>query len=116
MCGVPCLHHATSLAYTNADEDAKHLLSFTDSSVPSADGDKWVETHTGRQAHKTDFATNTGEIADIPDLDEDWPHEDEERIAQGLGHVSLGGGGAEGVGTTETPDLDDIPDMEEDDL
>ena len=26
------------------------------------------------------------------------------------------GGGGEGVGTTETPDLDDIPDMEEDDL
>ena len=27
-----------------------------------------------------------------------------------------GGGGGEGAGTTETPDLDDIPDMEEDDL
>ena len=27
-----------------------------------------------------------------------------------------GGGGGEGVGTTETPDFDDIPDMEEDDL
>ena len=25
-----------------------------------------------------------------------------------------GGGGGEGAGTTETPDLDDIPDMEED--
>ena len=30
--------------------------------------------------------------------------------------LSGGGGGGEGVGTTETPDLDDIPDMEEDDL
>ena len=29
-----------------------------------------------------------------------------------LGGVSLGGGGGvEGVGTTETPDLDNIPDM-----
>ena len=27
-----------------------------------------------------------------------------------------GGGGGEGVGTTETPDLDDIPDMEASDL
>ena len=37
---------------------------------------------------------------------------------KGLGGVSLGrgGGGGEGVGTMETPDLDDIPDMEEDDL
>ena len=32
--------------------------------------------------------------------------------------MSLGdaGGGSEGVGTTETPHLDDIPNMEEDDL
>ena len=32
--------------------------------------------------------------------------------------MSLGGagGGGEGVGTTETPDLNDIPDMEEEDL
>ena len=108
----------TSLAYTDADDDAERLLSFTDASAPSADDDEWVETHAGRQAHKADSATNAGEIADIPDLDGDGPHEDEERIAQGLGRVSLGGGGGggEGVGTTETPDLDDIPDMEEDDL
>ena len=32
--------------------------------------------------------------------------------------MSLGGAGegGQGVGTTETPDLDDIPDIEEDDL
>ena len=116
--GVPCLRRATSLAYTDADEDAERLLSFTDSSAPSADGDEWVETHAGRQAHKTDSATNAGEIADIPDLDGDGPHEDEGRIAKGLGRVSSGGGGGggEGVWTTETPDLDDIPDTEEDDL
>ena len=61
-------------------------------------------------------ATNAGEIADIPDLDGDGPHDDEERIAKGLGGVSLGRGEGDGVGTTETPDLDDILDMEEDDL
>ena len=44
-------------------------------------------------------------------------HEDEERITKGLGGMSLGGGGGgEGVGTTEMPDLDDIADMKEDDL
>ena len=48
--------------------------------------------HEGRRAHRADSATNTGEIADIPDLDGDGLHYDEERIAQGLGHVSLGGG------------------------
>jgi len=41
-------------------------------------------------------------------------HEDEERIARGLGVCSLDGAG-EGVGA-ETPDLDDIPEMEGDDL
>ena len=118
MRGVPCLRRATSLGYTDADEDAERLLSFADAPAPSADGDEWVETHAGRQAHTPDSATNAGEIVDIPDLDRDGPHDDEETIAQGLGGVSLGGGGGggDGVGTTETPDLDDIPDMEEDDL
>ena len=55
---VPCLQRATSLAYTDADEDTEHLLSFADASAPSADGDEWVEMHAGRQAHKTDSATN----------------------------------------------------------
>ena len=38
--GVPCLRRATSLAYTDADEDSERLLSFADSSAPSADGDE----------------------------------------------------------------------------
>jgi Autophagocytosis associated protein, active-site domain len=46
--GVPCLRRATSLAYTGADEDAERLVSFADSSAPSAEGDEWVETHAGR--------------------------------------------------------------------
>ena len=83
--GVPCLRRATSLAYTDADEDAKRLLSFADASAPSADGDERVETHAGRQAHRADSATNASKSADIPDLDGDGLHEDEERIAKGLG-------------------------------
>ena len=82
--GILCLCRATSLAYTNADEDAERALSFANCSAPSADGDEWVETHAGRQAHRADSATNAGEIADIPD---DGPHDDEERIAKGLRHV-----------------------------
>ena len=97
-CGIPCLHRATSLAYTDTDEDTEHLLSFADTSASSPDGDEWVKTHAGHQAHKTDSAMNAGEIADIPDLDGDGPHEDKERIAQGLWHVSLGGGGGGGEG------------------
>ena len=43
------MRRATSLAYTDADEDAERLVSFADSSAPSAEGDEWVETHAGRQ-------------------------------------------------------------------
>ena len=108
-----------SLGYTDPAEDAERLLSFANTSAPFTDNKEWVEMHAGWQAHKTDSAMNVGEIVDIPDLDGDGPHEDEERIAQGLGHRLLGGGeggGGEGVRMMETPDLDDIPNMEEDDL
>lgn len=43
---VPCLRRATSLAYTDADEDAEKLLSFADD---SSKGDEWVQTHAGRR-------------------------------------------------------------------
>ncbi|KAJ7141423.1 autophagocytosis associated protein [Mycena epipterygia] len=100
--GVPCLRRATSLAYTDADEDAERLLSFGDS-FDSNGGDEWVETHAGRKANLD--SANPGQIDDIPDLDA--PAEDS--VTQGVGALSLGG-------VAETPDLDDIPDMEEEGL
>jgi ubiquitin-like-conjugating enzyme ATG3 len=105
---VPCLRRATALAYTDADEDAERLLAIGDLSSTGSEADEWVETHTGRpSAH--DSAGNAGVIDDIPDLD-------------GAGDVAtsplvlerslcLGRPSAE---PAETPDLDDIPDMEED--
>ncbi|KAG5723222.1 Autophagy-related protein 3 [Termitomyces sp. T112] len=101
--GVPCLRRATSLAYTDADEDAERLLSFGDSSA-GGEADEWVETHAGRTTN-SDSAANPGVIDDIPDLDGD-----DHGLAAGVSNVSLGGVGE------ETPHLDDIPDMEEDDL
>ena len=44
---MPCLRRATSLAYTDADEDAERLISFADSGSKDKD-DEWVETHAGR--------------------------------------------------------------------
>ncbi|RDB16909.1 Autophagy-related protein 3 [Hypsizygus marmoreus] len=104
--GVPCLRRATSLAYTDADEDAERLLSFGDSSGPGDEADEWVETHAGRKPHG-DSAANPGDIEDIPDLDGEA-----DNVASGIGGLSLGPTGA----VEETPDLDDIPDMDEDDL
>lgn len=104
--GVPCLRRATSLAYTDADEDAERLLSFADSSTPSADGDEWVETHAGRKVTKESMADHH-EIAEIPDID--GPGDD---ITSGIGSMSLRTTGNE----PEIPDLDDIPDMEEEGL
>ncbi|THU94195.1 hypothetical protein K435DRAFT_966985 [Dendrothele bispora CBS 962.96] len=98
--GVPCLRRASSLAYTDAEEDAERLLTFDDSG-PS-DGDEWVETHAGRKSNMD--ASNPGEIKDIPDDG----HQDD--LTSGMGGLSVD----EVPG--EIPDMDDIPDMEEEDL
>ena len=98
--GVPCLRRATSLAYTDADEDAERLLSFGDGSAIGNEADEWVETHAGRRPN-IDSAANPGIIHDIPDLD--GAHDDD-GISGAAANLSL----------NETPDLDDIPDMEED--
>ncbi|KAJ2920026.1 hypothetical protein MD484_g486, partial [Candolleomyces efflorescens] len=102
--GVPCLRRAQSLAYTDADEDAERLLSFGDG-ANAGDGEEWVETHAGRKAAINPGADSAG-IAEIPDDDGD-------EVSRGLGNLSLSGGQGE---SHDTPDLDDIPDMEEDDL
>ena len=97
---MPCLRRATSLAYTDADEDAERLLSFD---ADSGKGDEWVETHAGRPSH-LDSAANPGTIDDIPDLD----GAQDEELASAAGKINIAGG------ADDTPDLDDIPDMEED--
>ena len=99
--GVPCLRRATSLAYTDADEDAERLLSFGDSTAAGSEPDEWVETHAGRRAN-ADSDANPRVIDDIPDLD--GPHEDD-GISGAAANLSL---------SDTPPDLDDIPDMEED--
>jgi ubiquitin-like-conjugating enzyme ATG3 len=108
--GVPCLRRATSLAYTDADEDAERLLKFGDSWGSGGEGDEWVETHAGRKLN-VDSATNPGTIEDIPDLD--GSQEEEEGIAHQIGNMSLSGAKD---ATGEIPDMDEIPDMEEDGL
>ena len=110
--GVPCLRRATSLAYTDADEDAERMLSFGDSSAPGNEADEWVETHAGRKVN-LDLAANAGHIDDIPDLDGDDPH-DANAAANDMAKLSISG--PKGAVAPETPNLDDIPDMEEEGL
>lgn len=105
--GVPCLRRAQSLAYTDADEDAERLVSFGEG-TGGAEGDEWVETHAGRKASDNPGADSAA-LTEIPDDDGD-------EIARGVGGLSLGGQGDSGAAALDTPDLDDIPDMEEDDL
>lgn len=109
--GVPCLRRATSLAYTDADEDAERLLSFADSSTPSAEGDEWVETHAGRKASTHQSAQDHSDFAEIPDIE--GPGDGTDDITTGVGSMGLGGHGSK---EPEVIDLDEIPDMEEDDL
>ena len=106
--GVPCLRRATSLAYTDADEDAERLVSFADNQ--GGDADEWVETHAGRKSNVDSAAV--GDMDDIPDLDVDG--QDQEDVTTGMTALTLGS--SSGAAAADTPDLDDIPDMEEDDL
>lgn len=105
--GVACLRRATSLAYTDADEDAERLLSFGDLSSTGNEADEWVETHAGRVANH-DSAANPGEIDEIPDVDDPAG-----TVSGAMGNLSLSGANG-GIG--EIPDMDDIPDMEEEGL
>ncbi|EMD37691.1 E2-like enzyme [Gelatoporia subvermispora B] len=107
--GVPCLRRATALAYTDADEDAERLLSFGDLSSTGNEADEWVETHTGR-ANTHDSAANPGEIDEIPDADDGAG---DGGVSGAMGGLSLGD---QGASAGEIPDMDDIPDMEEEDL
>ena len=96
--GVPCLRRATSLAYN----DEERLLS-----IGGGKGeDEWVETHAGR---KSKSGGDHGEIQEIPDIDGQG---DDDDVAGRMGGLTLGGSGKE----PEIIDLDEIPDMEEDDL
>lgn len=106
--GVPCLRRATSLAYTDADEDAERLLSFADGSNGAPDGDEWVETHAGRKASAK--GVDNSEIAEIPDME---GHAEDDLVGAVSG-MSLGGQGE--TKESEIFDIDEIPDMEEDDL
>lgn len=105
--GVPCLRRATSLAYTDADEDAERLLSFGGDASAAGGEDEWVETHAGRKPG-LDSVANAGEIDDIPDLDGPGDHD----LNVGVAALSLDNAPA----ISDIPDMDDIPDMEEDDL
>lgn len=82
-------------------------MNFGDSSATGDEVDEWVETHAGRPAN-LDSAANAGMIDDIPDLDGDGGDE-AEGISSGIKGMSVSD--AKGG---DTPDLDDIPDMEED--
>ncbi len=108
--GVPCLRRATSLAYTDADEDAERLLTFNDGTP--ADGDEWVETHAGRKASPKTGGDHS-EIAEIPDMD-GHSDNDHDGLVDGIKGISIDGQtqGRE----PEVIDIDEIPDMEEDDL
>jgi ubiquitin-like-conjugating enzyme ATG3 len=107
--GVPCLRRATTLAYTDAEEDAERMVSSGD----GGGGDDWVETHAGRAPGGGAGAPGT--IDDIPDLDGD---DDHAGITSGMSNMSVGGatsgGGGQAPPAAEIPDMDEIPDMEED--
>lgn len=113
--GVPCLRRATSLAYTDADEDAERLLSF-DESTSGDKEEEWVQTHAGRTARDTTDPVN---ISDIPDADDHGSDHEHQlpSISKGLSDLRLSSGqSSQAARGAAVPDLDEIPDMEEEGL
>lgn len=112
---MPCLRRATALAYTDADEDAEKLLSFDGDS--GGKEDEWVQTHAGRRAslalfvsqRANDLVTEAAEVN--PQTIDDIP--DDEALSREVNALNLGGRPSTEAGI---PDMDDIPDMEEEDL
>ncbi|KZW00213.1 hypothetical protein EXIGLDRAFT_738782 [Exidia glandulosa HHB12029] len=120
--GVPCLRRASSLAYTDAQEDSERLISLA---AGDSKEDDWVETHAGRRTSVStprvhialsllpaahDAQSQAQNIDDIPDLD--GPSADD--MADAVSGLNLGADNVAGnppVG--EIPDMDDIPDMED---
>lgn len=131
-CLVPCLRRATSLAYTDADEDAEKLLSFAVDESKDEQGEEWVQTHAGRGTSArsltyqcllanamatvvTDPSANPTSIQEIPDLDGPDDNGSPSLPTRELSSLSLGSKDATpAIGTI--PDLDEIPDMEEEGL
>lgn len=62
----------------------------------------------------TNDSANPGEIDDIPDLDGDGPDHDDSNISKDMSHLKLGS--SSGAPVAAVPDMDDIPDMEEEGL
>ena len=101
---MPCLRRATTLC-TDADGYNERLLAIGDLPSTGCETDEWVETHTGSpSAH----AGNDGVTDDVPGLDGGG---NVDHVTAGVENISLSG---RPYGEpAETPDLDDIPDMEE---
>lgn len=112
---MPCLRRATALAYTDADEDSEKLLSFGGDGGDK--GDEWVQTHAGRRASLSSFLITKAdnlitEAVEInPQKIDDIP--DDEALSKEVNALNLGGRPSTEAGI---PDMDDIPDMEEEDL
>lgn len=102
------------------------MVSFAEGGAPGDKEDEWVETHAGRSAYAVSLPSSAKidkymvlslfrgwryqrrrEIDDIPD-------DEPETVTSGMNALNLGNKGSSVP--TEIPDMDDIPDMEEEGL
>ncbi|KAK8845597.1 hypothetical protein IAR55_006313 [Kwoniella newhampshirensis] len=115
---VPCLRRATAVNYTDADEDAEKLMSFMDEAdeAPGPDGkprnedEDWVATHIGRVPQNNQ--TTMDEIPDMPDSPS-LSAQGNAPLADGMAGLKLTDGKDEKLDEGEIPDIDDIPDMDD---
>ncbi|KAJ9121905.1 hypothetical protein QFC24_004487 [Naganishia onofrii] len=118
---VPCFRRATTLNYSDADEDAERLLNFLDEAdeTPGPDGklrkdvtrssdEDWVETHVNRD--KVNMGGADG-MDEIPDIDDNDAHGE---LSTGNHDFTNTGMERLKISDDDIPDMDEIPDMDDD--
>ncbi|GHJ88131.1 hypothetical protein NliqN6_4533 [Naganishia liquefaciens] len=119
---VPCFRRATTLNYTDEDEDAERLLSFLDEADEAAgpngklrsegkgsSDEDWVETHVNRAPLPK---AGSGDMDGIPDMDAHDASQARNSSAQGLDASKMELERLK-ISDDDIPDMDEIPDMDD---
>ncbi|GAA5985157.1 hypothetical protein JCM10908_002548 [Rhodotorula pacifica] len=112
---VPCLRRVSQLDQQGGgahDEYAEMLMDLAEEAGDAADGDEWVATHTN--AKDPNASSSMPAIADIPDADDSTAPSSSSHAARTSDVNNLSSRLAEtSIKADEIPDLDDIPDMDD---
>merc|ERR1711939_116818 len=110
---VPCLRRVSQLNYGAGKDDEGDLMMSFGAEGDGKDGDdEWVATHSSAEGGESSRIAQ--EIGDIPDMEADDATVD--KVTAQMASTGLAVDSAEQSDDEKMPDLDDIPDIDDDDL